>query len=319
MIVVAGEALVDLIVAADGSLSANPGGGPFNAARTMARLGAPVAFAGRLSDDRFGRQLRTLLVEDGVDLGWTARTSDPTTLAVAELDDSGAASYRFYLDGTSSAGLLSHDLRPLPGDLEALHLGTLGLMVEPMAATYEGLLADLDPSVLLLVDPNCRPSVLAEPDVEAAYRARLRRVLGRADVVKVSGDDLAFLSPDLPTLAAARLLLEGGPAVVLLTDGPAEIVVVTKGGEDRVPVPAVTVVDTVGAGDAFGGGFLASWTARGWHRAELAAPAKLRAAVSTAARVAAVTCGRQGADPPRLVDLDVETAAGFPAAERRFG
>ena len=94
-IVVAGEALIDLIVASDGRISAIPGGGPYNTARTIARLGGDVAFVGRLSSDRFGRTLRAALTADGVRLDLVSATDDPTTLAVAELDSHGTASYRF--------------------------------------------------------------------------------------------------------------------------------------------------------------------------------------------------------------------------------
>jgi fructokinase len=319
MIAVAGEALIDLILSPDGSLTAIPGGGPFNAARTIARLGADAAFVGRLSDDRFGRRIAGLLEADGVDLRWTASTPDPTTLAVAELDAQGTARYRFYLEGTSSPGLEPTDLGGEPWgerhEVTALHVGTLGLMVEPMASTYEWLVGALADDVLVLVDPNCRPSVLHDPGVEKAYRARLDRVLARADVVKVSGDDLAFLAPGRPTVHAARDLLGLGPTVILLTDGAEQLLVVTPGGDIRVPVPRVAVVDTVGAGDALGGAFLAAWTATGRGLADLHDHGALRAAVELAVRVASATCERQGADPPHLHELDPATAAGF----RRLG
>jgi fructokinase len=315
MIVVAGEALIDLILSPDGTLTANPGGGPFNAARTIARLGVDAAFVGRLSDDLFGRRMAGLLAADGVDLRWTATTTDPTTLAVAELDAGGAAHYRFYLEGTSSPGLARSDLSGEPWaerhEVTAVHVGTLGLMVEPMASTYEWLVGALADDVLVLVDPNCRPTVLRDPTVEAAYRARLDRVLARADVVKVSGDDLAFLSPGQAAVDAARDLLRLGPAVVLVTDGAEQLLVVTPTGFLVVPVPRVAVVDTVGAGDAFGGAFLAAWSAAGRGRPELLDHGALRAAVDLAVRVAGTTCERQGADPPHRSELDPATAAGF--------
>ena len=105
MIVVAGEALMDLFVAPDGSVAANPGGGPYNTARTIARLGQPVTFLGRISSDRFGRDLRANLERDGVSADGVIETDDPTTLALVELDEHGVAGYHFYVDGTSAAGL----------------------------------------------------------------------------------------------------------------------------------------------------------------------------------------------------------------------
>src|SRR3954469_8099114 len=138
MIIVAGESLVDLLVRPDGRVDAVPGGGPYNTARALGRLGVPVAFVGRLSNDAFGRMLRERLVADRVDIRWAPATDDPTLLAVAELDAAGAATYRFHTFGTAAAGLVATDLpEPLPADLTALHVGTLGLVLEPLAVTIE--------------------------------------------------------------------------------------------------------------------------------------------------------------------------------------
>jgi fructokinase len=104
-IVVAGEALIDLVVGSDGQVDAHPGGGPFNAARTMARLGVPTAFLGRLAGDGFGRLLRERLAADGVAIAVPEPSARPSTLAVVSLDAAGVASYSFYLDGTSVADL----------------------------------------------------------------------------------------------------------------------------------------------------------------------------------------------------------------------
>jgi len=301
MIAVAGEALIDLILSPDGTLTANPGGGPYNAARTIARLGGSALFVGRLSDDRFGTLLHSRLEADGVDLSSAPRTSDPTTLAVAELDAGGAATYHFYFAGTSAPGLTEADLADgLPAHTQALHVGTLGLALEPMASTYEALVAGLDPGVLVLVDPNCRPTVIKDG---ASYRARLARVLARTDVVKVSGDDLEWLTPGVPALDSARALLDAGPQVVLLTDGAAGVHVLTPTAELSVDVPRVDVVDTVGAGDSFGGAFVHAWCAAGHDRSDLGDLDALRVAVEFAVRVAALTCQRQGADPPFAADL----------------
>lgn len=311
VIVVAGEALVDIIMGLDGRLTANPGGGPYNAARTIARLGGSSAFLGRVSTDRFGRELYERLGADGVDLGLVVRTDQPTTLAVAELDTGGAATYHFYTEGTAAAGLLPGDLPGgLPRSAVALHVGTLGLVLEPTASTLSALVDQADREVLVFVDPNCRPAVV--PDA-AGYQSRLRPVLARADVVKVSGDDLDFLYPGTDHLVAARELVAHGPSVVLVTDGARSVRIVTGEAELDVDVPQVPVVDTVGAGDSFGGAFLVAWLAGGRGAADLGDGPALRAAVQAAVVVAGITCGRQGADPPRLDELDLELAAAFSA------
>ncbi|MCA0331073.1 MAG: PfkB family carbohydrate kinase [Actinobacteria bacterium] len=300
-VVVAGEALVDLILRPDGSIAAIPGGGPFNAARTLARLGIGTVFLGGISADRFGQQLRSRLEDDGVHLGMPEPSALPTTLALAELDAGGAASYRFYFEGTAAPEVSPADAHAAAtADMQILHVGTLGLVFEPMATTMEGLVADLGDAVLLFVDPNCRPLTIRDRD---AYIARLHRVLRRADVVKVSGDDLDYLSPGSDRLAAARALLELGPSVVLFTDGAEAVHVLTAAGEESVPVPSVDVVDTVGAGDSFGGGFLATWVDAGRGRADLHDLAALRAAAERAVVVAGITCTRAGAEPPTLAEL----------------
>jgi fructokinase len=295
VILVAGEALYDLVPRAGGDLSAHPGGGPFNTARTIARLEQPVAFLGRLSGDRFGATLERMLAEDGVALGAVVRTMDPTTLAIAEVDGQGVARYRFYAAGTSAAGLTTEAaLAALPADVAALHVGTLGLLLEPTATAVEAVVGELAPRALVMVDPNIRPWAIEDPP---SYRARLERVLARTHVVKVSEEDLDWLAID------ARALLDAGPDVVLLTRGADGVVVVTAGGERRVKVEAVRVVDTIGAGDAFGGGFLAWWRSQGLGVAALADADTVVEGARFGCRVAARTVERAGASPPRLAEL----------------
>lgn len=302
MIVVAGEALIDLLVHPDGRLAAVPGGGPFNTARTIARLGGGVAFLGRLSSDRFGRVLRDALARDGVDLSMTATTGAPTTLAVAELDERGAATYRFHTAETSAPELtLDAVLAALATRPDAFHLGTLGLVLEPMASALAAGIASADERTLVMLDPNCRPLVIRD---RAAYLDRFHSVMARADVVKASADDLAYLAPEMAAAEAARVLLDLGPSVVLLTDGGRTVRVVTREVGFDVAVPPIDVVDSVGAGDAFGGAFLARWIERGWGRIDLSNAAALRETVALAIQVAGATCRRAGADPPRRAELD---------------
>jgi len=301
LIVVAGESLVDLLVRRDGGVTATPGGGPFNVARALGRLGRPVAFMGRISTDAFGHILRDRLVADGVDLALAPSTDDPTLLAVAEIADDGSATYRFHAIGSAAAGLTLSDLPDgLPGTTTAFHVGTLGLVLEPTAATVAALVSSASPDVLVMVDPNCRPAAIGDP---AGYRARLARVFERADVVKVSADDLAWLAPGRDPIDAARDLLERGPRVVLVTDGGQAVRLVSRRGVAAVAVPAVEVVDTVGAGDAFGAGFLAAWTRDGRSRAELDDGDAVRDATGFAVEVGSRTAGRAGAEPPTLAEL----------------
>src|SRR3954469_8825433 len=296
MIVVGGEALVDLVIGRDGQVEAKLGGGPFNAARTIGRLGGAVSFLGAISCDRFGTLLHDQLRADGVDDQLVQFTELPTTLAAAELDEAGAATYRFYFAETAAPSLHPE---PMPDDLSILHVGTLGMVLEPMATTLEATVRAVGDRVVVMLDPNCRPRVT--PD-HAAYLARLQRMLQRADVIKVSTDDLDFIAPD-DRAAGVRGLLEGATTVVLHTDGGRAVHLHWKGDEMEVAVPTVDVVDTIGAGDAFGGAFAAWWDEAGLGRDDLVDRDTVRAAVTHAVEVAAISCTRAGAQPPRRDEL----------------
>jgi fructokinase len=304
VILVAGEALIDLVPqspAAD-ALAAHPGGGPFNAARTIGRLERPVAYLGRISRDRFGQRMEALLAEDGVRLDAVVHTDEPTTLALADVDEQGVARYRFYTEGTAAAGLTPEvGLAARPDEVPIVHAGTLGLVLEPLAAALEAVIERLSSHAMVLIDPNIRPDVIADV---AGYRARLDRVLAKSHVVKVSEEDLDWLAPGRRSVDAVRALLDGGPSVGLLTRGPSGALVITRTAEVAVPSPRTTVVDTIGAGDAFGGGFVAWWHARGLGRDDLGHIDAAIEATEFACLVAARTCARAGASPPRLSELD---------------
>ncbi len=301
-IVVGGEALVDLVPHAAGELRAHAGGGPYNTARTLGRLGQEVHYLGCLSEDGIGKLLRARLVEDDVQLDTVVETPLPTTLALAELDERGAATYRFYTEGTSAPALEPEAaLNALPERVDFLHVGTLGLVMEPTASALQAVVERVADRALVMVDPNCRPTFIPDAD---AYRASLTRTLRHAHVVKVSGDDLEFLSPGAELAGAARELLADGPSVALVTLGGDGALVVTADSEYTVAAPKITVVDTIGAGDAFGGGFLAHWARAGLTRDALEDAEAVRAATRFACVVAARTCERAGASPPRLSDLD---------------
>jgi fructokinase len=302
MIAVTGEALIDFIVGLDGRVIARPGGGPFNTARTIGRLGAAPVFLGRLSQDNFGALLRGRLDEAGVTLAVPEPADAPTTLAVADVDETGVPRYRFYLDGTS-AGAVSHGqlAAALPEGMTALYVGSLALLMEPIANGIESMLtSDLPPGTLVMIDPNCRPEAISD---HQEYRARLTRLLRHADVVKLSVEDLRYVCPGEPVDAAAAFLLRQGPTLVLITDGPHPVRAFRPDQEITVDVPVVRVVDSIGAGDAFGGAFLTWWSDNALTRADLARPGPVREALHAAVEVAALTCTRAGAEPPWLAEV----------------
>jgi fructokinase len=302
--VVAGEALIDLVPGPNGTLAWHPGGGPFNAARTVARLGQRVRFLGGVSTDRYGVTLLAALENDGVEIESVLRTDAPTTLAIAE-PLLGTTRYRFYHDGTSAVDVDPDDVRGrMPPEASTLLIGTLGLVFEPMATSLEALLAGLTESTTVVVDPNCRPGAVADVP---AYLARLERVLARADVVKLSEEDLRWLRPGRSLEQAVATLLAGGPACAIVTAGAdGAVVVMREGPIVRVPAAPARVIDTIGAGDAFVGALIAWWSAHGLGRADWSDASAVVDAAQFAAYVAARTCERPGADPPDHRELPDE-------------
>ncbi len=296
MITVAGEALMDIVVDASGSVTVLPGGAPFNVARTIGRLGGRCGFLGRLSDDAFGNQLRATLEQAGVRIDVPEPTPTPTTLAIAQLNASGSADYRFYLQGTAAAQLQPSDVPPdVLARADLLALGGLGIMIEPTASTLLGLIRRTPPEATVLLDPNCRPRAI---DDVSHYRATVSAFLGRANIAKVSVDDLQVLHPRVDRRHAARALLAHGPAAVLVTDGPAPVIIHTLDTERSVEVPEVEIVDTIGAGDAFVAALLTWWSSRSLKGSDLANAQALVEATAAAVQVAAAACTVRGANLP---------------------
>ncbi len=298
MIVVAGEALIDLLIGLDGSVSAELGGGPFNVARTIGRLGVDVALLASISDDRFGSMLLDQLTTDGVGTSLITRTDAPTTLAAAELDHTGAASYRFYFAGTSAPSV--EFVPDFARDARAVHVGTLGLVLEPMATTIERFVNSLAGDVLVMLDPNCRAKAIGD---RLQYVDRITRISSRAHVIKISTEDSEYLAPELSPAALAEQMIAAGVRAVLITAGGTDTVVVTRNGNRSVAIPAVSVADTVGAGDSFCGGFLTAWLQSGNSIDDLCDPDLVASATACANEVAASTCTRVGADPPSRSQL----------------
>ncbi|MEU9120708.1 carbohydrate kinase [Streptomyces sp. NPDC048506] len=356
MIVVAGEALIDLVPSPqapspdrrspdhrslDGELPPllpRRGGGPYNTAVALGRLGSPTAFCSRISTDAFGEALLRGLHGAGVDTSLVQRGGEPTTLAVADISPDGSAGYGFYADGTADR---LFTLPPaLPDAVRALSLGTCSLVLEPGASAYEALLRRTAArGVLTALDPNIRPGLISDPD---AYRSRFRSWLPDVTLLKLSEEDALWLAgsgngpvpparpdggpagrsePDLgergrplgeggdweTVTAAAREWLGAGPAAIVITRGGDGLTVLTPDGAARtVPGERVTVVDTIGAGDTVNAALLHRLDAHGaLSRAGLAALGEgdWQDILGFAARAAAITCSRAGAEPPFAAEL----------------
>lgn len=296
-----GEALVDIIIDAEGEVTSLIGGAALNTARAIARLGVPVEYLGGLSSDALGDRIRRSISTDGVTLAIPDPTAAPTTLAIAQISSNGSATYRFLVDGTSAASVDARTATSsISTDCSFLHVGGIALAVEPSAGAAVAVVRQSPPDRLVMLDPNCRPAVAGASPV---FRAAFDAMLPRTDLLKVSTEDLEFLFPDREPLDAAGELRDRFGVVVLLTAGAQDVIVMSAGEEVRCPVPGVDVVDTVGAGDSFSGGFAAWWTLNGLGRPDLHDIAVVTEAVRAGIAVAAVSCTRQGADPPRREEL----------------
>jgi fructokinase len=310
-IVVCGEALVDLVPAAGGeAYIARPGGSPANVAAALGRLDVPVSLLARLSTDHFGQLIRAHLKQSHVDLSLAIETADRSTVAMVSLGASGDAGYTFFIEGGADDGWRADALPALPADAAALHVsGALALALPSMGDALEALLLRERGKRVITFDPNPRPALTSDLP---ALRERLERWVRCADIVKVSVEDLALAFPgqSAPEVAARWLNNSGapdGPALIVVTRGGDGVYARGPGGERDLPARPVDLVDTVGAGDSFMGGLLASlYRAGRLSKPELRSLdlAELDESLRSAQRVAAITCGRTGADPPWRYELD---------------
>lgn len=310
---VIGEALIDLVDAGRSPYAAHAGGSPLNVAIGLSRLGQPTAFVGRFSRDPFGAVLRRHAARSNVDLSLAVSADQPSTVALVELDE-GAAQYTFSTSGTADFQWSDAELARLPAGVEAVHFGSLASWLPPGDQAIARRINELHAAgtVLVSYDPNVRPAL--QPD-QARARHDVETALAGTHLVKASEDDLRWLyggtavgETELAEIAARWLA--AGPVLVVVTRGAAGAVAFVGGCDPLVrPVHPAAVIDTVGAGDAFMSGLL-----DGLARRELTAPVRLQAGVrqrtllaailDEAARVAALTCARAGADPPWAAELE---------------
>lgn len=287
---VCGEGLVDLVPVAPGSLNdLTPalGGGPFNVAIAAARLGADVAFQSRLSTDGFGRELVAALEREGIDTTWVQRGDEPTTLAVTTINPDGSASYTFYTEGTADRLVAP---RLAPADIACF--GTVSLALEPGASRYANLLGEFaHQGTLVALDPNIRPFYATE-----THRAFLQELLPYVTLLKLSVDEVEFLGP-----AALKKV-----PIMVITDGSAGLRVVAGTTDFQLPAYPVEMADTIGAGDAVLGALLTTIDERGLDRDALERLSQYdwQKILEFAAKAAAITVSRTGAQPPTRAEVE---------------
>jgi fructokinase len=290
---VCGEVLIDI-------LPTGPvvGGGPANTAKALARLGHDVHFIDGISSDAYGQSARAELLNDGVNLDLAQLSDKPTCTATVTLDAAGAASYEFLIDGTATFDFASSWLPdPYRYQPQVLHIGTLVTMIEPGASALYDWAMQVAEFAPIVFDPNIRPSVQPDRDL---YEAAVEKWAALSAVIKVSDDDLAWLFPGQAIEDVANRWISDGVFLVVVTRGANGLVGFTADGRVEVPGVKVDVVDTVGAGDTVGAIVVEAMLTHGLVelRGEL-----LRGVLARAAAAAAITCSRQGAQPPYKHEL----------------
>jgi len=290
---VCGEVLIDI-------LPTGPvvGGGPANTAKALARLGHDVHFIDGISSDAYGQSARAELLRDGVNLDLALTSDKPTCTATVSLDAKGVASYEFLIDGTATFDFHSSWLPdPYRFQPQVLHIGTLVTVIEPGASALYDWAMQVAEFAPIVFDPNIRPSVQPDRDL---YEAAVEKWAALSAVIKVSDDDLAWLFPNQSIDDVANRWISDGVFLVVVTRGANGLVGFTADGRVEVPGVKVDVVDTVGAGDTVGAIVVEAMASHGL--VELRGDV-LKEVLSRAAHAAAITCSRQGAQPPYKHEL----------------
>ncbi|MEZ2333301.1 carbohydrate kinase [Mesorhizobium sp. RCC_202] len=301
MILCCGEALIDMLprITTEGEAAFAPyvGGAVFNSAIALGRLGAPAGFFSGLSSDLFGGQFRDALGASKVSSTYAHTSPRPTTLAFVRLTN-GQATYTFYDENTAGRMLTIEDLPKLGTEIEAMLFGAISLISEPAGSAYEEFMRREHEARVMMLDPNIRPNFI--PD-KAKHLRRIREMMAMADIVKLSDEDLKWFDEAGSHEDVVRNWLDRGPKLIVVTHGSEGAVGYSKAHRVTVMPQKVKVVDTVGAGDTFNAGILASLHEQGLLTkaaiGDLPEDA-IRKALELGARAAAVTVSRAGANPP---------------------
>jgi fructokinase len=295
---VAGEVLIDLIPeGADRNHVV--GGGPANTAKALAKLGIDTQFIDGISSDQYGQMAKDELKTAGVKLDYVKYSDKPTCLAIVSLSESGSATYEFSIENTATFDFTSEWLpNPQTDRPSLLHAGTLATVIEPGASAlfkWAKFVAKVAPIVF---DPNIRPAVISD---RAQYVAQVERWVAISSVVKVSDDDLKWLYPSLEIKQVVNNWLAKGPSLVVVTYGDKGLTGYQKGEQVSIDAVKVKVADTVGAGDTVGAILVEAIVKDGLQSLT---GSRLETMLKRAAKAAAITVSRVGANPPTSEELE---------------
>ncbi|MDR0722930.1 MAG: carbohydrate kinase [Treponema sp.] len=325
MIVCCGEALIDMVPIkvpvgkspdTETGFLPYPGGSPYNTALALGRLGVPVQFLGRLSQDFFGERLMTRLIQNQVRTDFIIRSGEPSTLAFVHIEAGREPQYVFYTEGTADRSLRPRDIPGcLPEETRCILFGSIAMTMEPVASAIESLIfREHTPKqgrkqLLISLDPNIRPFMIHDRD---AYINRFETWLRAVNILKISAEDLTYIYPDRDREAAIERVLSLGVCLVVLTQGSAGALALLRRERDevlqvQVPGIPVTVVDTIGAGDTFHGAFI-GWLELHGHLSPSQVASltreELSEALGFANKAASLVCTRYGANPPTLAEME---------------
>jgi fructokinase len=295
---VTGEVLIDLIPD-DSDRTPIVGGGPANTAKALSKLGIDTRFIDGISTDEYGQMAKDELVASGVKLDYVKYSDKPTCLAIVSLSDSGSASYEFVIENTATFDF-NPDWLPNPKTERPsiLHIGTLATAIEPGASVLFDWAQSVAKVAPIVFDPNIRPAVINNRDL---YVKQVERWVSISSAVKASDEDLKWLYPSLEIEQVVNNWLAKGPSLIVVTYGDKGLSGYRVGEKVSVDAVKVAVADTVGAGDTVGAILVEAIVKDG-----LAALSgvRLEMMLKRAAKAAAITVSRSGANPPRLKEIE---------------
>ena len=295
---VTGEVLIDLIP--EGS-DRKPivGGGPANTAKALAKIGIDIQFIDGISTDDYGQMAKDELVASGVKLDYVKFSDKPTCLAIVSLSDSGSASYKFVIENTATFDFTSDWLpNPKSEGPSLLHIGTLATAIEPGASVIFEWAQSVAKVAPIVFDPNIRPAVIGD---RKQYVAQVERWVSISSAVKVSDEDIKWLYPTLEIDHVVNNWLAKGPSLIVVTYGDKGLAGYRVGEKISVDAIKVAVADTVGAGDTVGAILVEAIVKDG---IDTLSGVRLEIMLKRAAKAAAITVSRSGANPPTLKEIE---------------
>lgn len=302
-VLVIGEALVDVVHGINGEIKNIPGGSPANTGVALARLGTKTYMKARTSNDEFGTEIRNYLTNQGVNLDYSLVVDSPSSVINAVIQKDGSAKYDANLKGAADYGWTFEELNQVINpDIQIVQLGSLTSYVEPGATNVEKWFSQLRQSnkYLLTFDPNIRHPLDGENEVHV--RSRAKKLASLSHVVKASDEDLNWIFSNKNPQDSAIKIIESGASLVIVTLGKKGSFAVNKKLEIvEVPAKEVAVIDTIGAGDTFAAALITQLLEKSWineNALEKLSSADLIEILNNCSMASAITCSRQGANPP---------------------